>query len=229
MKGYTPTMPEEEVWKRREWKRRVREDLLRSTREKEVCLPHPCVHLMIPWGVHPPLWEDSRLLASVVNKEIKPGTSVLDLGTGSGIQGIVAALRGAFVLSTDIHARALQAAKWNAERHNVSDYLDVRESDLFTNVPEKFDSIVFNPPHLWFPAEDMLDRAITDENYEMFDAFLDTARTHLESNGKIILVCSTIGDVEHMLNCIRTYGYTMRVLDSHISDSHWHYAVYELR
>lgn len=221
-------MSEQEIAKRREWMKRVREDMARSEKERDVILPHSRVHLMVPWGVHPPLWEDSIILAEVVNKETQPSMSVLDLGTGSGIQGIVAALRGAFVLSTDICPRAVQTARWNAERYQMDKKIEARESDCFNDVPEKFDRIFFNPPHLWFDSENILDHTITDPHYVLFQRFLSEARDHLERDGKIFVVCSTAGDIDYMQECIREHKYDSHMLCSRISPSQWHYNVYEL-
>ncbi|TSC52026.1 MAG: Methylase of polypeptide chain release factor [Parcubacteria group bacterium LiPW_41] len=228
MRTYTPKMSETEIAKRREWMRRVREDVTRSEKEKKIRLSQSSVNLMVPWGVHPPLWDDSLLLAEVVEKEIQPNMSVLDIGTGSGIQGIVAALRGAFVLSTDICPRAVQTARWNADRYRLEKMVEARESDCFNHVREKFDRIVFNPPHLWFESESILDHIITDNNYVLFRRFLNEAKKHLEESGKIFLMCSTIGDVEYMQECIKENEYEMKVCASRISPSRWHYAVYEL-
>ena len=228
MRAHVPTMSEKEIAKRHEWMKRVREDMARSGKEKDVLLPRSRLHLMVPWGVHPPLWEDSIILAEAVEKETQSGMSVLDIGTGSGIQGIVAALRGAFVLSTDICPRAVQTARWNAERYQMDKKIEARESDCFNEIPEKFDRIFFNPPHLWFDSENVLDHTITDPHYVLLQRFLDEARTHLEIDGKIFIVCSTIGDIDYMQDIIKNCGYHMRVHNTRISSSLWNYVVYEL-
>lgn len=228
MKAHAPKMSEQEIAIRREWMNRVREDISRSGKEKMVCLPRSNIRLMVPWGVHPPLWDDSLLLARVVDFETQPSMSVLDIGTGSGIQGIVAALRGAFVLSSDICPRAVQTARWNAERYQVEKKLEARESDCFQRIPEKFDRIFFNPPHLWFESENILDHMITDPQYILFQRFLEEAKNHLQENGKIFVVCSSLCDMGYLRECIKECGYHSRVCDSRISPSRWNYMVYEL-
>ncbi len=89
----------------------------------------------------------SRLLAE--NMIIGEDWVVLDLGTGYGILGIVAALiaiRGRVVM-TDINKRALKLAKLNAEVNGVADRVDVRWGDLYEPVKgEKFNTIICNPP-----------------------------------------------------------------------------------
>jgi len=49
----------------------------------------------------------------------RPGGGVLDLGTGCGVLGLLAARGGARVLATDINARALSFARFNARLNGV--------------------------------------------------------------------------------------------------------------
>jgi len=75
------------------------------------------------------------------------GKKVLDLGTGSGIFAISAALYGASeVVGVDINPRAIEMAKENAARAGVS--IDFRQGSYFNVLREgeKFDVIISNPP-----------------------------------------------------------------------------------
>ena len=98
-------------------------------------------------GVYPPS-EDSELLLEAVT--VHAGETVLDMGTGSGILGIGAALQGGIVSSVDISEMALECAGSNAQRNNVE--IRTMRSNLFENVQGTFDVILFNPPYL--PAEE---------------------------------------------------------------------------
>ena len=79
--------------------------------------------------------------------------SVLDMGTGSGIQAVAAALKPdvEYVLAVDINPEAVEAAKERATDAGVISKMRFLVSDLFTNVKERFDWIIFNPPYL--PSE----------------------------------------------------------------------------
>ena len=80
--------------------------------------------------------DDSFLLAE--NVKVKKGTRVLDLGTGSGIQGINAAMQGAEkVVSTDINENALQNAKKNAEALGFGKKFEFRKGSLFECIKEE--------------------------------------------------------------------------------------------
>src|SRR5258705_8102919 len=105
--------------------------------------------LLIPAEVHP-IVPVSHLLGEAVLAEARAGERVLDMGTGSGVNGILAATRGARVVAVDVNPYALDAARANANRNGVADRVDGRESDVFAGVAGAFDPIVFDPPYRWF-------------------------------------------------------------------------------
>ena len=82
------------------------------------------------------------------NSKIHP--KILDIGVGSGIIGITAALEieDSYVLGVDISEKALGTAKKNKELLKVSN-IKFLKSNLFENVEFKqFDMIVSNPPYI---------------------------------------------------------------------------------
>ena len=84
----------------------------------------------------------------VLKNEIHP--KILDIGVGSGIIGITAALEieSSYVLGVDISDKALETAQKNKEILNVSN-IKFLKSDLFENVEfREFDMIVSNPPYI---------------------------------------------------------------------------------
>ncbi|WP_328700605.1 class I SAM-dependent methyltransferase [Corynebacterium wankanglinii] len=75
-----------------------------------------------------------------------PVESVLDLGTGSGIQALAQSDAATTVVATDVHARALQFAQATMLANGV-DNVELREGAWFEPVArERFDRIVANPP-----------------------------------------------------------------------------------
>ncbi|WP_456482672.1 class I SAM-dependent methyltransferase [Methanopyrus sp.] len=75
--------------------------------------------------------------------------SVLDLGCGYGVLGIVAAkeMGEGRVVMTDVNRRAVWLADKNRRLNGVEDITEVREGSLYDPVEgEEFDRIVSNPP-----------------------------------------------------------------------------------
>ncbi len=76
---------------------------------------------------------------------------ILDLGTGSGAIALALARErpAAHVTATDISPKALQIARVNADKLQLSDRLRLLEGDLFGACPgEQFDLVVSNPPYV---------------------------------------------------------------------------------
>jgi len=74
---------------------------------------------------------------------------VLDIGTGSGcIACMVAKLSQAQVIGVDISTAALQVAIDNSSKLVLFNKAVFRKSDVFSNVGEKFDVIISNPPYI---------------------------------------------------------------------------------
>lgn len=90
----------------------------------------------------------STTLAQVTVRE--PVGRTLDLGTGCGIQALHAARHSGAVVATDISARALGFARFNAELAGVR--LDLRLGSMLEPVAgERFDLVVSNPPFVITP------------------------------------------------------------------------------
>jgi release factor glutamine methyltransferase len=97
---------------------------------------------------------ETELLVSETLKHIKtiPNPRVLDIGTGSGCIAIAVAHqhKSASVTATDISAEALEVAKRNAQRHDLTERIRFLQGDLFGPLAadEQFEVIVSNPPYV---------------------------------------------------------------------------------
>ena len=77
--------------------------------------------------------------------------NILELCTGSGCIAIACAhaFERANVVASDISADALAVAEINRHNHGLEDRLELVQSDLFENVPNRqYDLIVSNPPYI---------------------------------------------------------------------------------
>ncbi len=132
--------------------------------------------------------EDSYLLKGQLKNYIKPGMKILDMGTGSGIQAIEAKKLGAEVLAADINPESIEPLK----KLNIN----AIQSDLFSNIKEKFDLIIFNPPYLpedpREPEDSKLATTGGKKGNEILSKFLQQAKSHLNNKGKILIVVSSL-------------------------------------
>jgi len=77
----------------------------------------------------------------------------LDLGTGSGALALAVARArtDARVVAVDASPRALACARRNVRAHGLVGQVEVRQSDWYSRVPERFHLIVANPPYVARP------------------------------------------------------------------------------
>lgn len=147
-------------------------------------------------GVYQPA-EDTYLLIETLEVE---GGSLLDMGAGTGIIGLHAALQGAEVTAVDVDARAVENTRVNAARNGMD--IAVVQSDLFAAVEGRFDVMAFNPPYL--PAGDGDVRWDGGrEGRGVARRFLHHADRYLTENGRIYLLLSTLGDIPRLLKAFQ--------------------------
>ncbi len=140
--------------------------------------------------VYPPR-EDSYLLFDSVS--IGRGEKVLDIGTGTGILAIGAALAGGEVFATDISERALECATYNSRRNSAD--IEFIRSDIFSSVRGRFHVILFNPPYLPRSNADYgsIKGALEsgDGGSEHIRRFLRALKGHLEDGGRAYVLLSS--------------------------------------
>ena len=89
--------------------------------------------------------ETTGMCVRLVEERVKPGMKVIDIGTGTGILAIAAALVGARdVLAIDLDPVAVRVARENIENNGLSHIVRAREGDLLEHVEEAADVVVAN-------------------------------------------------------------------------------------
>lgn len=99
--------------------------------------------------------ETEHLIDEVLSRvSIDDAITVVEVGVGSGIISILLALHlpNARFIAVDISPRALSVARRNIGEFGLSERIELREGDLLSDITEKIDLLVSNPPYI---AEDV--------------------------------------------------------------------------
>ncbi|MGI9052133.1 MAG: DUF7059 domain-containing protein [Ilumatobacteraceae bacterium] len=120
----------------------------------------------------------------------RPIESALDLGTGCGIQGVLAADHSRRVVATDVNPRALACATLTMELNDLA-AVTVRGGDRFDAVGgERFDLIVSNPPFVVSPSRRYVFRDSGLPLDDLSRSIVRAAPDHLEIGGYCQLLAS---------------------------------------
>jgi len=98
------------------------------------------------------LWPNptSRLLSRFTVR--RPSRATLDLGTGTGIQALLAAAHSQKVVATDLNSRAVVFAAFNARLNGIENIEYLAGEGFEPVAGRKFDLIVSNPPFFLSPS-----------------------------------------------------------------------------
>ena len=125
-----------------------------------------------------------------LEKLVKPGMTVFDVGTGSGILSIISAKLGAKnIQAVDYDDSVLKIVEENLEQNNVQDIISVAQSDLMQNVHGKAELVIAN--------------IIADIIIRLFDQ-LDE---HLEQDGTLLTSGIIEDRIEDVLAAAEAHGY----------------------
>lgn len=110
-------------------------------------------------------------LAELIEQQLQPWVidpnqikTILDLCTGSACIAVACAyaFTQAQIVATDVSREALAVAKINLEKHELTDQIQLIQSDLFCEIPsQKYQIIISNPPYV----SDMIFKTLPNEYY----------------------------------------------------------------
>ncbi|MDO5848602.1 MAG: class I SAM-dependent methyltransferase [Methanobrevibacter sp.] len=162
--------------------------------------------------------EDSFLLAE--NLAIKPGDSVLEIGTGTGIVAMYASKITDKITVTDINLDAVTLAEKNFKKNNIEN-IEILFGNLFEPVKNrKFDVILFNTPYLPTENGDVIDDNL---NYafdgglngrKVIDNFLNEVKNHLNEKGTVQIIQSSLSNNEETLKRLDELGFVSEIAAS---------------
>lgn len=131
----------------------------------------------------------SKLLIETFLKEKENYTTVLDLGCGYGVIGLtISKLTNAKVTLADVNKRALHLTEINAKKHKLD--VNIVESDIYSNITEKFDVILTNPP--------------IRAGKSVIKEFILDASKHLNSSGTLYVVMRKDQGAKSMIDIMKS-------------------------
>jgi release factor glutamine methyltransferase len=166
---------------------------------------------LIPPTVHP-INPMSDLLGNAVLQQVRESDRVLDMGTGCGVNAILAASKSNEVVAVDINPGAVKIAQQNAKANAVEQKIDFRISDVFSTIEGKFDLIIFDPPFRWLKPRDEYEISTTDENYKTLRTFFTEAADHLSSNGRMLICFGSSGDIDYLYQLMEKDDFKYEVI-----------------
>lgn len=143
----------------------------------------------------------SEVLTEAIPKILKQNSNLkfLEIGCGSGVNlqtALKAGIKKQNIFSSDINKDAVEHCK-KLGFNSV-------QSNLFSKIKEKYDLIAINPPYLPDDKkEDKESKLITTggkNGGELINEFLKQAKAHLNENGKIFLLTSSLTKSINWLN-----------------------------
>jgi release factor glutamine methyltransferase len=191
-------MPLEDAMKRALWRLLLRARFVlwqhrrhdRLVLERGLGLPL----LILPGVFNPTLFGTSGVVVDALRRGlVPPGSSVLDVGTGSGVLAIAAARTASRVVAVDANPAAIRCARVNALLNGVEDRVEVRHGNLFDPVGgERFDVVLCNPPFYLGEPRTLLEGAFYSTDFAA--RFSGELPSHLAANGFALVVLSSAGD-----------------------------------
>lgn len=154
------------------------------------------------------------------NLKIQPEDSFLEIGSGTGLISVMAAIKGAGkVTAVDINPAAVKNTTENVFLNHVSPKFRILEGDVFEPIPagQKFDVIFWFAPFMHVNADKSsltdLEKAVFDPNYVSLKKYLSGARHYLSQRGKLYLGYSpTHGDMDVLETLAKEYGWSVSVV-----------------
>lgn len=145
---------------------------------------------------------------------VRPTDVVLDLGTGVGFLGILAARTARQVVATDVIPASVECARANAILNGLAHKMDFRLGDLYAPVGAMtFDLILANPPQMPAPPgrNDLKDpRLLADDagadGWAILDRILRGAPEHLRPGGRLLFTSFAFLGIRRALAKVEAAG-----------------------
>lgn len=171
------------------------------------------VDIVVQPGVfHPGLFYSTKFLLEFLREQSLAGTSLLELGCGSGLISVMCARAGAKVTAVDLSRTAVKNAQANAVSAGVP--IEVLHSDLFSQLGEQaFDWIIINPPYYANAVQSEAELAWhCGEAFEYFSRLFVTLGDHCHAGTRVVMVLSQDCALNRIFAIAAEYGFEFVLL-----------------
>lgn len=131
-------------------------------------------------SIYKPLENEHRLV-----DWIEDGKTVLDMGCGSGVLTVFAALKSTHVTAVDINPEAVENTRLNCASHGLEN-VTATVSDMFNAVNDQYDYIISSPPFFRIPFAASQHQWATSNHF--VDDLFTNARNHLRPGGHLVVL-----------------------------------------
>lgn len=160
---------------------------------------------------------ETEILVDLIINDNSNNKKILDIGTGSGAISLALSknLKDSKIIGVDISKNAIDLANENKIKLNINN-VEFKESDIFSNIDEKFDIIVSNPPYINKEDFEKLDNKLYyepqnalfggEDGLYFYKKIIKNAKNFLNKNGKIYLEIG-YDQKDSISNLLEEYGY----------------------
>ena len=160
---------------------------------------------------------ETEILVDLIINDNSNNKKILDIGTGSGAISLALSknLKDSKIIGVDISKKAIDLANENKIKLNINN-VEFKESDIFSNIEEKFDIIVSNPPYINKEDFEKLDNKLYyepqnalyggEDGLYFYKKIIKNAKNFLNKNGKIYLEIG-YDQKDFISNLLEEYGY----------------------
>ena len=164
-----------------------------------------------PAVFHPSLFYSSKYFGRFIKDLPLQGKTLLDVGCGSGILGLVAAREGAVVTSVDLNPHCIRVTEYNSKINAIP--VNVILSDLFNEVDGKFNVVVINPPYYPGDPKDVTAHAwYCGANFDYFNTLFTTLSKVIDPDTRVYMVLSDGCDIHRITSIGLDNGFELNAV-----------------
>jgi len=164
---------------------------------------------------NPKLSVSTILLSKHVPSPMRGGVStrMVEVGSGSGVIALVAAMKGWDVVASDVDVVSTYNTLYNSKMNRLNAKMNVTCADLLSHIrSSSLALVVSNPPYMPCRRTSYNDPICAGEQLELIQALLREAYRVLKDNG-VLLLCLGKDSIDTVLKFMSELGLKTEIVD----------------